>query len=94
MVTNLKNVKHVPELLLNLMPVEQLVDRELLHTFLIVWKLLRGSLVSGVARGKSCCILYHKYCHSWWNYQESVASACWSQEGRCSQQEGSFIGRL
>lgn len=50
MVTNLKNVKHVPELLLNLMPVEQLVDRELLHTFLIVWKLLRGSLVSQEGR--------------------------------------------
>lgn len=49
-VANLKNVKHVPELLLNLMPVEQLVDRELLHTFLIVWKLLRGSLVSQEGR--------------------------------------------
>lgn len=92
MVTNLKNVKHVPELLLNLMPVEQLVDRELLHTFPNSLEAIER--ISGVARGKSCCILYHKYCHSWWNYQESVASVCLSQEGRCKQQEGSFIGRL
>lgn len=53
----LKNVRHVPNLMLNLIPIEKLDDKGFASHFANgVWKLIIRSLI--VARGNKCCSLY------------------------------------
>ena len=53
----LKNVKHIPDIRLNLISVGKLDDEEFRHTFGgDLWKLTKGVMV--VARGEKCASLY------------------------------------
>ena len=53
----LKNVKHIPDIRMNLISTRKLDDEGFCNTFRdSKWKLTRGSMV--VAKGKKCSSLY------------------------------------